>query len=116
MIDVTQYTLLTPAKSTLNVVEPLTLYYRNGEIITYENDSKTKIDLREVAGCQNKDFNLIFYNESLEYIKAAKKSEAFLQAIYNVFDFEVDQYAWCRVEQTSPLEFLDKLYLTGDFN
>lgn len=77
MIDITQYTLLTPAKSTLNVLHPLTLYYRNGDIITYENDNKTKIDLREVAGSQNKDFNLIFYNESLEYIRKAKKSERY---------------------------------------
>jgi hypothetical protein len=75
MIDITQYTLLTPAKSTLNVDKELTLFYRNGDIVKYENDTKTKINLKEIAGAQNEDFNLVFYNESDEYIKAAQKSE-----------------------------------------
>lgn len=92
MIDITNYKLLTPAEATLNVDKELILYYRNGDIISYENDTKTNIDLRKIAGAQNEDFNLVFYNRDDDFIKAAQKSEDFLQAIYSIFDFKVGSW------------------------
>lgn len=109
-IDLTQYRMLTPAQSTLNVHKALTVYYRNGDIITYNNDTSTLIDLKEVLGCQNEDFNLVFINRDKKFISKCKKSEDWLQAIYNIFDFKQTDYDYVEVLQLGTLEFLDAIY------
>jgi hypothetical protein len=112
MIDISKYKLLTPRHSILNVESPLTLYYRNGEIITIENDTTTEIDLAEISGAQNEDFNLVFTNKSDEYVEKAKVSEDHLQALYCIFNFSVGK--WCGVEQYNALEFLDAMYYNNE--
>ncbi len=109
-IDLTQYRLLTPAESTLNVHNALTVYYRNGDIITYNNDTSTLIDLKEVLGCQNEDFNLVFINRDKKFISKCKKSDDWLQVIYNIFDFKQTEYDYVEVLQLGTLEFLDAIY------
>lgn len=112
MIDISKYTLLTLRHSVLNVDKPLTLYYRNGDIITFEKDRTTEIDLHEVAGAQNEDFNLVFTNKSDNYVAKAKKSEDHLQAIYCIFNFKPGKYT--QVTQHNALEFLDAMYYTNE--
>lgn len=110
MIDITQYRLLTPALCTLNVDKELTLYKRNGDIELYTEDTSTKIDLHEYKGAQNEDFNLVFTNRSKEFIKRCQRSEAVLQALYAIFNFETNG-GWVECSQYDRLEFLDAMYL-----
>lgn len=112
MIDKSKFRLLTPDKAILNVKEELTLYYRNGEIITYTDDNSTSIDLHQIAGAQNHEFNLVFYNRDAAFIKNAQESEDYLQAIYSIFDFKVG--GWVEVVELTPFEFLDTLYNEGE--
>jgi hypothetical protein len=109
MIDISQYRLLTPANSTLNVKSELVVYYRNGDIISYKDNNKLEVDLTEIAGTQNEDFNLVFFNRSDEFIKDCKKSEDWLQALYAIFNFEANNN-WVEVQQLSKFEFLDTVY------
>lgn len=118
MIDITQYRLLTPAIAILNVPDELTIYFRTGEIKTVVDDNLTHIDLRDVAGIQNDDFNLVFFNRDDEFINACKESEDWLQAIYNVFDFTESHQdrKWVEVQELTPLEFLDRIYDQENFS
>jgi hypothetical protein len=75
MIDISNYRLLTPSISTLNVETEITVFYRDGEIVTYEKDKSTQIDLTKVMGTQDADFNLVFYNRSTEFVENCQRSE-----------------------------------------
>lgn len=75
MIDISQYRLLTPANSTLNIEDEITIYYRDGEIKTFENNNTLDIDLSIINGVQTPDFNLVFRNHTEQFVKDCQKSE-----------------------------------------
>jgi len=99
---------------TLNVEEGLVLYYRNGNIVEIEKDCSSKIDLREISGAQNQDFNLVFTNREDAFVEECKKSENWLQALYCIFNFEVG--IWVEVQEFNALEFLDAMYYNTEQN
>jgi hypothetical protein len=75
MIDISQYRLLTPANSILNIEDEITIYYRDGEIKTLKNNNSLDIDLTTISGVQTPDFNLVFKNHTQQFIKNCQKSE-----------------------------------------
>lgn len=90
MIDISQYRLLTPANSTLNIDEEITVHFRDGEIETFQGNNELDIDLALIAGVQTPDFNLVFKNHTDEFVKDCQRSESWLQALYYMFHFSVN--------------------------
>ena len=75
MIDISQYRLLTPANSTLNIEDEITIYYRDGDIKSFSNNNELEIDLKTIQGVQTPDFNLVFKNHTDDFVKNCQKSE-----------------------------------------
>ena len=109
MIDISQYRLLTPANSTLNIEDKITVFYKDGEIKTFENNNSQEIDLTLISGVQTPEFNLVFKNHTEQFVKDCQRSEDWLQALYYMFNFQVNSN-WVEVTQHNELEFLDAMY------
>ena len=113
MIDISNYRLLTPANSTLNIEGDITIHYRNGEIEELKDNTDKDINRIDILGVETDDFHLVFHNHDDTFIKNCQRSEDWLQALYYMFNFVVNS-KWVEVTQHNKLEFFDAMYCDED--